>query len=142
MTIKILSQRLVTGNPFFEEPDQVALEIAISQDDQTWYRLDVGGIPPAADAQAALDARFSELIDVALNKGHLLDKDDLQDKDQLLQRWQASPFAGLRPAEVFQIAQTTVDGWKSTEDIIATLRVWLPLLLADIAHRGNQNAKS
>jgi hypothetical protein len=137
--------KIRTARPFRHSEDteaMIACEIAISQDEVTWYHLDVGGIPlNTPDLQTALEARFAELFDVALANGRIVDDTALVDKDTLRDRWQGSPFAAMRPAAVFQAAQTTVDGWKSVDDMIATLRVWLPLLLADIAHRNNEDAK-
>jgi hypothetical protein len=137
MTIQILSQR--RHKPFEDVQEVIALEIAISQDDVTWYFLDVGSIPlDTPNLQAALDVRFAELFDVARSNGKLHNRNKLQDKEGTRNRWNSSPFNGMRPPQVYQAVQATIDGWKSAEDMTASLRIWLPLILADIAQRESE----
>lgn len=59
----------------------------------------------------------------------------LDNDNNVRQRILASPLANRTPAQIYTLVQNRVDGWASLTAAKADLREWLPLLLAEIAIR-------
>lgn len=103
--------------------------VVVLDDGGEYRRAEIAGIPVDEDAETWIPAHYT--AQQIWDSGIALTGTPLSTYD-IVNKIRSSALYDMTPAEIYTTIQNAVDGWSSLADAKASLRNWLPLLIASV----------